>query len=242
MGELHLEIIVDRLKREFNVDAVVGRPKVAYRETILGSKEQEFKYIKQSGGRGQYGHVVLKISPAKPGEGFEFINSITGGRIPREYIPSVEKGVIDAMQRGVFAGYPVVDVKVELLDGSYHAVDSSEIAFKMAASGCFKQAFMKSGPILLEPYMSLEVTTPEEFVGNIVGDICSRRGKVMEITVRGNLHIISSEVPLAGMFGYATTLRSLSSGRANYSMHFERYMEVPYETAEKILEEKKKTK
>ncbi|MDP8259877.1 MAG: EF-Tu/IF-2/RF-3 family GTPase, partial [Candidatus Gygaella obscura] len=242
MGELHLEIIVDRLKREFNVDAVVGRPKVAYRETILSTKEEEFKYVKQSGGHGQYGHVVLKISPAKPSEGFEFINSITGGRIPREYIPSVEKGVIDAMQRGVYAGYPVVDVKVELLDGSYHAVDSSEIAFRMAARGCFKQAFMKSSPVLLEPHMSLEVTTPEEFVGNIVGDICSRRGKVMKISVRGHLHIISSEAPLSGMFGYATTLRSLSSGRANYSMHFEKYVGVPYEIAEKVLEEKEKSK
>ena len=240
MGELHLEIIVDRLKHEFSVEAVVGQPKVAYKETILGTVTQDYKHSKQTGGRGQYGHVVMEISPAKPGEGFEFKNSITGGKIPREYIPAVEKGVIGAMQRGIYAGYPVVDVKVNLIDGSYHDVDSSELAFKLAASGCFKRAFMKGIPVLLEPHMSLEVTTPEEYVGNVVGNICSRRGKVLGIDTKGNQQIIAAEAPLSETFGYATTLRSLSSGRANYSMHFEKYVEVPTAISEKVIEEKKK--
>ncbi|MDD3297218.1 MAG: elongation factor G, partial [Candidatus Omnitrophica bacterium] len=239
MGELHLEIIVGRLKHEFSVEAVVGQPKVAYRETILSPVEENYKHAKQTGGRGQYGHVVMEISPAKPGEGFEFINSITGGRIPREYIPAIEKGVIEAMKKGAYAGFPVVDVKVELIDGSYHDVDSSELAFKLAASGCFKRAFLKAAPILLEPHMSLEVTTPEEYVGNIVGNICSRRGKVLGIEAKPSHQIISAEVPLSEMFGYATALRSLSSGRANYSMHFEKYVEVPGAIADKIVEERK---
>ena len=239
MGELHLEIIVDRLKHEFGVDAIVGQPKVAYKETILSTVKQDYKHAKQTGGRGQYGHVVLEISPAKPGEGFEFKNSITGGRIPREYIPAVEKGVIAIMQKGIYAGYPVVDVKVELIDGSYHDVDSSELAFKLAASECFKRAFMKGIPVLLEPHMSLEATAPEEYVGNIVGNICSRRGKVLGIEAKGNLQVISAEAPLSEMFGYATALRSLSSGRGNYSMHFEKYVEVPAAISEKVIEEKK---
>lgn len=242
MGELHLEIIVDRLKHEFNVEAVVGRPKVAYKETILKSIIQDYKHIKQTGGRGQYGHVVIKILPAVPGEGFEFENKITGGKIPREYIPAVEKGVIAAMHRGVYAGYPVVDVKVELIDGSYHDVDSSEIAFKLAAMAAFKQAFMKCAPILLEPHMSLEVNTPEEYVGGVVGDICSRRGKVLGMELKGVYQVISAEAPLSEMFGYATSLRSLSSGRANYSMHFEKYVEVPFEITEKVIAEKQKKK
>jgi len=242
MGELHLEVIVDRLKHEFSVGASVGRPKVAYKETILNSTEEDFKYSKQTGGRGQYGHVVLEISPAKPSEGFEFVNSIKGGAIPREYIPAVEKGVIAAMKKGVLAGYPVVDVKVALVDGSYHEVDSSEIAFRLAASECFKKAFMKSEPALLEPYMSLEITTPEEHVGNIVDYICARRGKVLGIEATVNQQVISAEAPLAEMFGYASTLRSLSSGRANYSMHFEKYVETPLQISEKIIEEKKKSK
>ncbi|MFC1593247.1 elongation factor G, partial [Candidatus Omnitrophota bacterium] len=195
MGELHLEIIVDRLKHEFNVSADVGQPKVAYKETILHSTTQEYKHVKQSGGRGQYGHVEFEISPAKPGEGFEFENSIKGGAIPREFIPAVEKGVIEAMQKGVYAGYPVVDVKVNLIDGSSHDVDSSEIAFKLAAIECFKQAFRKSSPVLLEPEMSLETIVAEENVGNVVGHICSRRGKVMGIEAKGSQQIISAQAP-----------------------------------------------
>jgi len=239
MGELHLEIIVDRLKHEFNVEALVGRPKVAYKETILNSSEAEYKHIKQTGGRGQYGHVVLELSSASPSEGFEFRNSITGGAIPKEYIPAVEKGVISIMQKGILAGFPVVDVKVNLIDGSYHEVDSSEIAFRTAAIECFKKAFSKAVPVLLEPFMSLEVLTPQTFVGGIVGDICARRGKVIGIQSKANQQVISAEVPLAEMFGYATNLRSLSSGRATYTMHFERYVEVPFEIAEKVIEEKK---
>lgn len=240
MGELHLEVLVDRLSHEFNVDAVVGNPKVAYKETILNSITGEYKHSKQSGGRGQYGHVVFEISPSNPGEGFEFKNSIKGGAIPKEYIPAIEKGIIKVMQDGVYAGYPVVDVKVNVIDGSFHEVDSSEVAFKIAAAECFKKAFMKCSPVLLEPSMSLEITVGEEFVGNVVGHICSRRGKVMGIEAKGAQQIISAEVPLAEMFGYATTLRSLSSGRGIYSMHFEKYTEVPFELAEKVIEEKQK--
>ena len=237
-----MEIIVDRLKREFGVDAMVGKPKVAYKETILGAVKQDYKHVKQSGGRGQYGHVVIELSPTEPGHGFEFEDSITQGRIPKEYIAPIEKGVIEAMVKGPYAGYPVVDVRVNLVDGSYHEVDSSEMAFKIAAMECFKEAFRKCNPVLLEPVMSLEVTTPEEYVGNIVGNICSRRGKVLEISVKVTQHIITAEVPLAEMFGYATTLRSLSSGRANYSMHFEKYVEAPFEITEKILAEKNQKK
>ncbi|MCF7908053.1 MAG: elongation factor G [Candidatus Omnitrophica bacterium] len=240
MGELHLEVIVDRLKHEFSVQAIVGQPKVAYRETILTKVTQEYKHQKQTGGRGQYGHVEMEIIPTAPGEGFEFKNSVVGGRIPKEYIPAVEKGVIGAMQKGAYAGYPVVDVKVNLIDGSYHDVDSSELAFKLAAAQCFKKGFLKGAPVLLEPCMSLEVTTPEEFVGNVVGNICSRRGKVLGIETKANQQIISAEAPLAEMFGYATALRSLSSGRGNYTMHFEKYVEVPSSISEKILEERQK--
>ncbi len=240
MGELHLEIIVDRLKHEFSVVADIGQPKVAYKETIVGSITHEYKHAKQSGGRGQYGHVVFEISPSKPGEGFEFTNSIKGGAVPREYIPAVEKGIIAAMQEGIYAGYPVVDVQVNLIDGSYHDVDSSEIAFKLAAKECFRQAFRKCAPVLLEPDMSLEITAPEDHIGNIVGNLCSRRGKVLNIEAKGPFQIVSAEVPLSEMFGYATTLRSLSSGRATYSMHFEKYIEVPFAISEKIIEEKTK--
>ncbi|MFH1768845.1 MAG: elongation factor G, partial [Candidatus Omnitrophota bacterium] len=242
MGELHLEIIVDRLKREFNVEAEVGRPKVAYKETILNTCTKEYKHIKQTGGRGQYGHVVIELSPAKPGEGFEFKNSITGGAIPKEYIPAVEKGIIDIMKRGVYAGYPVVDVRANLIDGSYHDVDSSELAFRLAAGECFKRAFMNCLPLLLEPNMSLEIITPEECVGSVVGAVCARRGKILSIEPKGNQQVISAEAPLSEMFGYATVLRSLSSGRATYTMHFERYGEVPFEFAEKIIEEKRQQK
>ena len=240
MGELHLEIIVDRLKHEFQVESEVGQPKVAYKETILSEVKQDYKHSKQTGGRGQYGHVILKISPSEPGVGFEFKNSVTGGRIPKEYIPAVEKGVVGAMKKGIYASYPVVDVKVELLDGSYHDVDSSEMAFKIAGSECFKKAFMKGNPVLLEPQMSLEVTTPEEYVGNVVGNICSRRGKVLGINTKVNQQVILAEAPLSEMFGYATELRSLTSGRASYSMHFERYSGVPSAISESIVEERNK--
>ena len=239
MGELHLEIIVDRLKEEFGVEAIVGQPKVAYRETILEKADGEGKYIKQSGGRGQYGHVVMEISPAEPGKGFEFIDSIKGGAIPKSFIPAVEKGVVEAMQKGAYAGYPVVDVRVNLIDGSFHEVDSSELAFKMAAILGFKQIFMQAKPVLLEPSMSLEVTTPEEYLNAIVGYICSRRGKVLNVDSKAKQKIISAEVPLAEMFGYTSDLRSLSSGRANASMEFDKYVQVPSETTEKILAEKK---
>ncbi|MCK9615875.1 MAG: elongation factor G [Candidatus Omnitrophica bacterium] len=243
MGELHLEIIVDRLKHEFSVEAVVGQPKVAYKETILNNATEEYKHIKQSGGRGQYGHVEFEIEPADPGQGFEFENKIVGGAIPREYIPAVEKGVIEALKKGALAGYPVVDVKVNLIDGSYHDVDSSEIAFKIAAIECFKEAFRKAVPVLLEPYMSLEIVTPEDYVGNIVGNLCSRRGKVLGIEAgKAGQQIVAAEAPLSELFGYTTTLRSLSSGRATSSMHFEKYVEVPSAIAEKIIEDSKEKK
>ncbi len=237
MGELHLEIIVDRLKTEFNVDAVVGRPKVAYRETIISTAKEEYKHVKQSGGRGQYGHVVFEISANETGKGFEFINSIKGGAIPRQFFPAIEKGLNEIMLRGVYAGYPIVDVKVDLLDGSFHDVDSSEIAFKLAAIGCFKKVFLKASPILLEPSMSLEVTTPEEFLNAVIGYICSKRGKIMGMEMKGNQKIVSGEAPLSEMFGYATAFRSLTSGRANATMEFDKYVQVPAEVAAKILEE-----
>jgi elongation factor G len=242
MGELHLEIIVDRLKTEFNVDAIIGQPRVAYRETILKSATAEGKYIRQTGGRGQYGHVILEVSAAASGEGFKFVDSIKGGAIPKSFIPSVEKGIIEAMQKGVFAGYPVVDVQVNLFDGSFHEVDSSELAFKIAASIGFKEAFLQAEPILLEPSMSLEVTTPEEYVNSVVGYICSRRGKILNMETKGKQKIVSAEAPLGEMFGYATALRSLSSGRSNASMEFDKYVQVPTEIAAKIIEESKKKK
>ena len=242
MGELHLEIIDDRLKHEFNVEAEMGKPKVAYKETIMKKIEQEYKHAKQSGGRGQYGHVVILIEPTPPGQGFEFKNKIYGGSIPNVYIPAIEKGIIEAMQEGICAGYPVVDVKVTLLDGSYHDVDSSELAFKLAAKECFKNGFKKCAPILLEPIMSVEITSPEQYVGDIIGNICSKRGKVLGMVQKVNLQIIETEVPLAEMFGYSTNLRSLSSGRATYSMNFDKYMEVPFEQAEILIKEKQKKK
>jgi len=242
MGELHLEIIVDRLKEEFGVEAIVGQPKVAYRETILKPASAESKYIKQSGGRGQYGHVVLELSPNKPGEGLDFIDSIKGGVIPRSFIPAVEKGVIEAMQKGVYAGYPIVDVKVELVDGSFHEVDSSEIAFRMAAILGFKEAFLKGSPVFLEPSMKLEVSTPEEYLNGCVGYICSHRGKILNIDAKANQKVISAEAPLAEMFGYATNFRSLSSGRANATMEFDKYTQVPVELAQKILQDRQKQK
>jgi len=240
MGELHLEIIVDRLKEEFGVEVIVGQPKVAYKETILKTASGEYKHVKQSGGRGQYGHVEFEISPLEHGKGFEFKDSIKGGAIPRSYIPAVEKGLVEAMRSGAYAGYPVIDVKVDLIDGSYHEVDSSELAFKLASIACFKQVFLQAEPVLVEPYVALEVTTPEEYVNSMVGYICSKRGKILVMETKGKQKIISAEAPLAEMFGYATNFRSLSSGRANASMEFRRYEQVPKEIALKVIEENKK--
>ncbi|WP_392538087.1 elongation factor G [Legionella sp. 227] len=235
MGELHLEIIVDRMKREFNVEANVGKPQVAYRETLKQSVEQEGKFVRQSGGRGQYGHVWLKIEPQEPGTGYEFINAIVGGVIPKEYIPAVDKGVQEQMQNGVIAGYPVVDVKVTLFDGSFHEVDSSEMAFKIAGSQCFKQGALKAKPVLLEPIMSVEVVTPEDYMGDVMGDLNRRRGLVqgMEDSPAGK--IVRAEVPLAEMFGYSTDLRSATQGRATYTMEFSKYAEAPTNIAEAII-------
>ncbi|KTC93650.1 elongation factor G [Fluoribacter dumoffii] len=235
MGELHLEIIVDRMKREFNVEANVGKPQVAYRETLKQPVEQEGKFVRQSGGRGQYGHVWLKIEPQEPGKGYEFINAIVGGVIPKEYIPAVDKGVQEQMQNGVIAGYPVVDVKVTLFDGSFHEVDSSEMAFKIAGSQCFKQGALKAKPVLLEPIMSVEVVTPEDYMGDVMGDLNRRRGLVqgMEDSPAGK--IVRAEVPLAEMFGYSTDLRSATQGRATYTMEFSKYAEAPTNIAEAII-------
>ncbi|KTC91851.1 MULTISPECIES: elongation factor G [Legionella] len=235
MGELHLEIIVDRMKREFNVEANVGKPQVAYRETLKKAVEQEGKFVRQSGGRGQYGHVWLKIEPQEPGTGYEFVNAIVGGVIPKEYIPAVDKGVQEQLQNGVIAGYPVVDVKVTLFDGSFHEVDSSEMAFKIAGSQCFRQGALKAKPVLLEPIMNVEVVTPEDYMGDVMGDLNRRRGLVqgMEDSPAGK--IVRAEVPLAEMFGYATDLRSASQGRATYSMEFAKYAEAPTNIAEAII-------
>ena len=239
MGELHLEIIVDRMKREFGVEASVGKPQVAYRETIKKVCDKvEGKFIKQSGGRGQYGHVVLKVEPQAPGKGFEFVDAIKGGSVPREYIPAVEKGLEDTLPAGVLAGFPVVDVKVTLFDGSYHEVDSNENAFKMAASFAFKEGMRRASPTLLEPMMAVEVETPEDFMGNVMGDLSSRRGMVQGMDDVAGVKVIKAEVPLAEMFGYSTTLRSLSQGRATYTMEFKHYAEAPKNVAEAIINKK----
>jgi elongation factor G len=235
MGELHLEIIVDRLLREFNVGANVGKPQVAYKETVRKAVEQQGRFIRQTGGRGQYGDVWIKLEPQPPGAGFEFVDAIRGGSIPREYIPAVEKGVREATDNGALAGYPVVDVKVTLTDGSYHDVDSSEIAFKIAGSMAFKEAMRKAGPVLLEPIMSVEVVVPEEFMGDVIGDISSRRGKVLGMDTRPAAQAIDARVPLAQMFGYATDLRSITQGRATYTMQFSHYEPVPTAVAEGII-------
>ena len=237
MGELHLEIIVDRMKREFKVEANVGKPQVAYRETINGAADVEEKYAKQSGGRGQYGHVKIKVE-ANPDKGYEFVNQITGGAIPREYIPAVDKGIQEALEAGVVAGYPVQDVKVTLYDGSYHEVDSSEMAFKIAGSMAIKKAMRAANPILLEPIFKVEVTTPEEYMGDVIGDLNSRRGQVSGMTDRNNAKIINAQVPLAQMFGYATDLRSKTQGRASYSMEFEKYVQVPNNIAQQVIAER----
>ena len=235
MGELHLEIIVDRLKREFGVDVKVGNPQVAYREAIRKPARAEGKYIRQSGGRGQYGHVVFEIEPIEGGK-FEFEDKIVGGVIPKEFITAVEKGLEEAVQSGVLGGYPVIGVKVALVDGSYHEVDSSEMAFKIAASMGFKEAMKRADPVLMEPVMSVEVVTPEEYVGDVIGDLSSRRGRIDGMDLRANARIIKAFVPLVGMFGYATDLRSKTSGRANYSMQFDHYEQTPAEVSEKILQ------
>jgi elongation factor G len=235
MGELHLEIIVDRLLREFNVGANVGKPQVAYKETVRKTVEQQGKFIRQTGGRGQYGDVWIKLEPLAPGHGFEFVDAIRGGTIPREYIPAVEKGVREATGNGPLAGYPMVDVKVTLFDGSYHDVDSSEIAFKIAGSMALKDAARKANPVLLEPIMSVEVVVPEDFMGDVIGDISSRRGKVLGMETRPAAQAIDARVPLAQMFGYATDLRSLTQGRATYTMQFAHYEPVPAAVAEGII-------
>ncbi|TDJ59610.1 MAG: elongation factor G [Nitrospina sp.] len=235
MGELHLEILVDRMKREFSLDVNVSKPQVAYRETITKSVEFNYKHVKQSGGRGQYGHVVILLEPREAGDGFEFVNKITGGAIPREYIPAVQKGIVEAMDRGILCGYSVVDCRVTLLDGSYHDVDSSEMAFKICASIAFREAAKKASPVLLEPVMEVEVVTPEDFMGDVIGNLSSKRAKIKELGDRAGAKVIRSEVPLAGMFGYSTDLRSATQGRANYTMEFAKYDVVPSSVAEELI-------
>ncbi|HBO84537.1 MAG: translation elongation factor G [Deltaproteobacteria bacterium GWC2_42_11] len=235
MGELHLEIIVDRLLREFKVEANVGKPQVAYKETITKKVETEGKYIRQTGGRGQYGHVWITVEPQEPGKGFEFENNIVGGTVPREYIPAVEKGIKEALDTGVLAGYPVVDIKVSLLDGSYHDVDSSEMAFKIAGSMAFKDGCKKAVPILLEPIMDVEVVVPEQFMGDVIGNLSSRRGRIMGMDSRGGFHVVQSKVPLANMFGYSTDLRSATQGRATFTMQFSHYEQAPASITEEIV-------
>jgi elongation factor G len=236
MGELHLEIIVDRMQREFKVDANIGRPQVAYRETIKKRVEKvEGKFIRQSGGKGQYGHVVINIEPAKPGEGFVFEDKVVGGAIPREFIAPSENGMREALENGVIAGYPMVDVKAELIYGSYHDVDSSEMAFKIAGSMAIKEAVKRANPVILEPIMNVEVVCPNDYMGDILGDLSARRGKIGGMTQRGEAQVIAASVPLSEMFGYSTKLRSQSQGRAVYSMEFSHYEEVPKSKAEEIM-------
>jgi len=237
MGELHLDVIVDRLKREFRVEANVGAPQVAYRETFRGSAEVEGKFIRQSGGRGQYGHVYIKYEPNEDGAGFEFINNIVGGVVPREYIPSVEQGIVEAMENGVLAGYPLIDIKATLYDGSYHDVDSNEMAFKIAASMSLREAKNKCQPVLLEPIMKVEIVIPEEYLGDVMGDVTSRRGRVDGMEARGNAQLVKAYVPLAEMFGYATALRSNTQGRGTYTMFFDHYAEVPGSISEEIIKQ-----
>jgi len=239
MGELHLEIIVDRMKREFGVEASVGKPQVAYRETFRKTVDSEGKFVKQSGGRGQYGHVWLRLEPQAAGRGYEFVDAVKGGRVPREFIPAVRKGIDEALQEGVLAGYPVVDVKATLFDGSSHEVDSNENAFRMAAIFAFKDGMRSAHPVLLEPIMAVEVETPVEFVGNVIGDLSARRGVLQgQEDVAGTM-VIKAEVPLGEMFGYSTTMRSLSQGRATYTMEFKHYAEAPKSVAEAVISAKK---
>ncbi|PIR66622.1 MAG: elongation factor G [Parcubacteria group bacterium CG10_big_fil_rev_8_21_14_0_10_36_14] len=240
MGELHLDIIVDRMKREFKVEANVGKPQVAYKETIKGEAEAEGKYIKQSGGRGQYGHCWIRVNPREEGQGFKFNDEVKGGVIPREYIPAIEKGIKESLNKGILAGYPVIDIEASVYDGSYHEVDSSEMAFKIAGSMAFSAAAKKAGLILLEPTMKVEVTTPEQFMGDVIGDINSKRGQVQEMREKDSTRIIDAIIPLGELFGYATELRSMTQGRASYSMEFAKYSEVPRNVAEEIIEGRKK--
>ena len=234
MGELHLDIIVDRMKREFNVEAAVGAPQVAYRETITQAADCEGKFIKQSGGRGQYGHVWVKFEP-NPGKGYEFVDAVVGGVVPREYIPVTDKGLQEAMESGILAGFPMIDVKATLFDGSYHDVDSNEMAFKVAASLALKEARNKCKPVLLEPIMNVQIIVPEEYLGNVMGDVTARRGRPMGQEARGNALAIEAMVPLAEMFGYVTTLRSNTQGRGNFTMTFDHYEEVPKNITEEII-------
>jgi elongation factor G len=236
MGELHLEILVDRMKREFKVEANVGKPQVAYRESITQKVDAEGKFIKQSGGRGKYGHVWIELMPNEPGKGYEFINGIIGGVVPKEYIPSVSAGIQEAMRNGVIAGFPVVDIKARIFDGSFHDVDSDEISFKVAGSIAFKEGAKKAKPILLEPIMAVEVVTPEEYLGDVMGDLNSRRGKIEGFSARKDAQVITATVPLSEMFGYATILRSMTQGRAIFTMQFLRYSEVPRSIADEIAE------
>jgi elongation factor G len=235
MGELHLEIIVDRIFREFKVEANVGKPQVAYREAMRKKVRAEGKFVRQSGGRGQYGHVVMDFEPLDRAGGFVFESKVVGGTVPREYIAPVEKGIREAMDTGVLAGYPMVDFKATLIDGSYHEVDSSEMAFKIAASMCFKDAVKKGDPVILEPVMNVEVVTPENYMGDVIGDLNSRRGRIQSMEQRGNVQTVKAQVPLSDMFGYATDLRSITQGRATYTMQFSHYEEVPKSIAEAII-------
>jgi elongation factor G len=241
MGELHLEILVDRMFREFKVEANVGKPQVAYRETITKQVESEGRYIRQTGGRGQYGHCWLRLYPQEPGKGFEFVNGTVGGSIPKEFINPIQKGIEEAMQGGVLAGYPMVDLKVEVFDGSFHDVDSSEMAFKIAGSMGFKDGAAKAHPVLLEPIMEVEVVTPDDYMGDVIGDLNSRRGKIQAMNPRTGVQVIEALVPLAEMFGYATDLRSKTQGRATYTMQFGHYAQVPNSIAETIVTKAKGT-
>jgi len=241
MGELHLEILVDRMRREFKVEANVGKPQVAYRETITQTVQAEGRFIKQSGGRGKFGHVWIELGPNEPGKGFEFENGIVGGVVPKEYIPAVSAGIRDALKNGVIAGFPVVDVKAKLYDGSYHDVDSDELSFKVAGSMAFKAGAKKAKPVLLEPIMDVEVVTPEEYLGDVMGDLNSRRGKIEGFSARKDAQVIKATVPLSEMFGYATVLRSMTQGRAIYTMQFLHYHEVPKFIAEEIAEKSGKS-
>jgi elongation factor G len=241
MGELHLEILVDRMKREFSLNVNVSKPQVAYRETITKSGEENYKYVKQTGGRGQYGHVYLRVENRPAGSGFEFVNKVVGGSIPREYIPAIQKGIVEAMERGIMCGYPMVDLTVTILDGSYHEVDSSEMAFKICASIAFQEAAKRAKPVLLEPIMDVEVITPDDFMGDVIGNLSGKRGKIKELGDRAGAKIIKAEVPLSGMFGYSTDLRSMSQGRASYTMEFAKYDVVPSMIAEEVIAKAKGT-
>jgi elongation factor G len=238
MGELHLEVFLDRLKREFGLEARAGKPEVAYRETLTRPAEAEGKYVKQTGGHGQYGHVRLRVDPGTPGLGFQFHSAIVGGSVPRQFVAAVEKGVVEAMDTGMLAGFPMVDVQVTLLDGSYHEVDSSELAFKIAASLGFKEAAKRAVPVLLEPLMSVEVIVPDDFLGEVIGDLNSRRARILRIDSRPGTHVVASEVPLSEMFGYATDLRSKTQGRATFTMQFSRYSPVPKGVDNEIISQR----